>query len=82
MTVSISHHQGAGRAGVDYCPGVDERGHGMRLALIHDAQCCQEWGSGQASTPARAAAFTDAAARWGDAWPRPEAGPSEPEAGQ
>lgn len=82
MTVYISHHQDGQRAGVDYCPGVDERGHGMRLSLIHDSQCCQEWESGQASTPARAEAFTGAASRWGSTWPVREAGHDDPEAGQ
>ena len=36
------------RAGVDYCPGVGETGHGMTLADIHAGGCCQAWKSGQA----------------------------------
>jgi hypothetical protein len=82
VTFSISHPVPADRLGVDLCPGVDERGHGLTMAVIHDAECCHEWASGQASTPARTASFREAAARWGSAWPKaaPEAEP-EAEAG-
>ena len=78
MSVSISHQQPAQRAGVDCCPGVDERGHGLTATTIHDSQCYQEWESGVA-TPDRAEAFSQAAARWGSAWPGREAGHDEPE---
>jgi hypothetical protein len=69
VTFSISHPELGVRLGADECPGVDERGHGLTLAVIHDAGCCQEWETGQASTPARAESFRQAAARWGTAWP-------------
>ena len=39
------------------------------MAVVHDAECCQEWETGQASTPARTESFRQAAARWGTAWP-------------
>jgi hypothetical protein len=39
------------------------------MAVIHVAGCCQEWETAQASTPARAVSFRQAAARWGTAWP-------------
>jgi hypothetical protein len=90
MTLGISHHSPGVRLGVDECPGVDERGHGLTMSIIHDAGCCQEWETGQASTPARAAAFRETAARWGASWPpgrqRPGAAAesqaeAEPEAG-
>ena len=88
MTFGISHHQPGVRLGADECPGIDERGHGLTMAVIHDAGCCQEWGTGQASAPARAESFRQAAARWGAAWPEqrqhPAAGAefqAEPEAG-
>ena len=50
-------------------PGNRERGHGLTMTVIHDAECCQEWETGQASTPARTESFRQAAARWGTAWP-------------
>ena len=81
MTVSISHHQPGVRLGVDECPGVDERGHGLTMAVIHDAGCCQEWETGQASTHARAESFRQAAARWGTNWPTPPQAGRELEAG-
>jgi hypothetical protein len=71
----------AERLGADACPGIDERGHGLAMETIHAAGCCAEWARGQASSPARAEAFREAAARWGLSWPsaKPEAEP-EPEA--
>jgi len=76
MTFYLSHHEPGIRLGVDRCPGVDERGHGLTMSTIHDNSCCAEWESGQASTPARAKEFREAATRWGATWPR-----REPEAG-
>jgi hypothetical protein len=76
MTLYVSHHEPGVRLGVDRCPGVDERGHGLTMSIIHDNSCCAEWESGQASTPARAKEFREAAACWGATWPR-----REPEAG-
>ena len=52
------------------CPGVDQRGHGLTMAVIHDTGCCGEWEPGQAATPDRAGAFRQAAARWGITWPQ------------
>jgi len=78
VTFSISHHEPGVRLGVDECPGVDERGHGLTMAVIHDAGCCQEWETGRASTAARTESFRQAAARWGTAWPRE---PQRPAAG-
>ena len=69
MTLSISHPEPGARLGADQCPGTDQRGHGLTMTVIHDAGCCQEWETGQASTPARAESFRQAAARWGTAWP-------------
>jgi hypothetical protein len=88
MTLSISHHPPGVRLGVDECPGIAERGHGLTMTIIHDASCCHEWETGQASAPARAQAFCQAAGRWGATWPggpqhpgpRIQAG-AEPEAG-
>ena len=87
MTLSISRPEPGARLGADQCPGVDQRGHGLTMAVIHDAGCCQEWETGQAATPARAESFRQAAARWGMAWPQqrqhPAAGTeseAEPEA--
>jgi hypothetical protein len=94
MTLSISHHQPGVRLGVDQCPGIGERGHGLTMAVIHGAGCCQEWETGRAAAPARAESFRQAAARWGMTWPgqrqHPAAGTqlqqamagTEPEAGQ
>jgi hypothetical protein len=65
VTFSISHPEPGVRLGVDECPGVDERGHGLTMAVIHDAGCCQEWETGRASAPAWAESFRQAAARWG-----------------
>ena len=76
MTLYVSHHEPGVRLGVDRCPGVDERGHGLTMSTIHYNSCCAEWESGQASTPARAKEFREAAACWGATWPR-----REPEAG-
>jgi hypothetical protein len=88
MTLSVSHPEPGARLGADQCPGTDQRGHGLTMAVIHDTGCCQEWETGQAATPARARAFRQAAARWGTAWPQqhqhPAAGTelqAEPEAG-
>jgi hypothetical protein len=69
MTFSVSRHQPGVRLGVDECPGVDERGHGLTMSVIHDAGCCHEWETGQAATPARAQAFSEAADCWGGTWP-------------
>ena len=79
MTFSISHPGPGDRLGVDLCPGVDERGHGLTTAVIHDAECCVEWAGGEAAAPARAEAFREAAARWGGTWPKAAPEP-EPEA--
>jgi hypothetical protein len=76
MTLYVSRHEPGVRLGVDRYPGVDERGHGLTMSIIHDNSCCAEWESGRASTPARAEEFREAAARWGAMWPGPE-----PEAG-
>jgi hypothetical protein len=82
VTVSMTHPGPGARLGADQCPGVDTRGRGLAIAVIHDAGCCTEWKTGQASAPARAESFRQAAARWGTAWPpQPQAG-REPEAGQ
>jgi hypothetical protein len=94
MTVSISRHEPGVRLGADACPGIGERGHGLTMAVIHGARCCQEWETGQAAASARAESFRQAAARWGMIWPgqrqHPAAGTesrqatagTEPEAGQ
>ena len=94
MTLRICHHQPGVRLGVDQCPGTGERGHGLTMAVIHDAGCCQEWEAGQAATPATAEAFRHVAARWGSVWPGERQHPAavaefrqatagtEPEAGQ
>ena len=88
MTLSLTHHQPGERLGIDTCPGIDERGHGTTMSILHDSGCCHEWETGQAATPARAEAFSQAAARWSSAWPAhpQQAGPdaqreAEPEAG-
>jgi hypothetical protein len=94
VTFSISRPQPGVRLGVDQCPGIGERGHGLTMAVIHDTGCCQEWETGQAATPARTESFRQAAGGWEAAWPRqrqhPTAGTgiqqataeTEPEAGQ
>jgi hypothetical protein len=69
MTLSVSHPEPGARLGADECPGVDKRGHGLTMAVIHDTGCCREWETGHAATPARAESFRQAAARWGTAWP-------------
>ena len=83
MTIYVAPHRDHVRLGVDACPGVDERGHGLTMRTLHDDGCCAEWASGRASSPPRAEAFRVVAARWGSTWPRPhpEAEPEpEPEA--
>jgi hypothetical protein len=89
MTLYVSHHEPGVRPGADRCPGVNERGHGLTMSIIHDSGCCQEWETGQAATPARAEEFRKVAARWGAEWPRQPQQPAasaeagrEPEAGQ
>lgn len=82
MTYSISRPGPGARAGVDECPGIDQRGHGLTMAIIHDPGCCSEWETGQAATPARTEAFRQAAARWGTSWPPQAQAGREPEAGQ
>jgi hypothetical protein len=79
VTAYISHHDPAVNRGIDACPGIDERGHGLTMTLIHDATCCQEWESGITPWPARAKAWVELAERKGSTWPRPD---REPEAGQ
>jgi len=81
VTFGISHPGPGVRLGADQCPGAGTRGHGLTMAVIHGAGCCAEWATGQASTPARAESFRQAAARWNHIWPEPQAG-REPEAGQ
>lgn len=82
MTIRVSRPEPGARLGADRCPGVDTRGHGLTMAVIHDGGCCREWETGQAATPGRAQSFRQAAARWQAAWPpRPQPG-REPEAGQ
>jgi hypothetical protein len=81
VTFSFSHPGPGDRLGVDRCPGIDERGHGLTMAVIHDPGCCIEWAGGEAA-PARTEAFREAASRWGSTWPKPAAEPeAEPEAG-
>ena len=70
--IHATHHETGVRLGVDACPGVDERGHGLTMTTLHDSACCHEWESGQASTPARAGA-REVASRWGSTWPEPSA---------
>ena len=41
MTYSISHPGPGARLGADQCPGTGERGHGLTMTVIHDAECCQ-----------------------------------------
>lgn len=43
MTYSLSHPEPGQRAGADICPGVDSRGHGLTMALVHDSACCTRW---------------------------------------
>ena len=86
MTFSISRPEPGARLGADQCPGTGQRGHGLTMAVIHDPGCCQEWETGQASTPARAESFRQAAARWGMTWPdsapaRPAPNPGRTRAG-
>ncbi len=69
MTFYISHHEPGVRPGADRCPGIGEHGHGLTMSIIHDSSCCAEWESGQASTPARAEEFREAAICWGATWP-------------
>jgi hypothetical protein len=69
MTLSITRPEPGARLGADQCPGTDQRGHGLTMAVIHDTGCCTEWETGHAATPARAESFRQAAARWGTAWP-------------
>ncbi len=80
--IHVAPHRGHVRLGVDACPGIDERGHGLTMRTLHDDGCCAEWASGRASTPRRAGAFRTVAARWGASWPKaqPEAAGPEPEA--
>lgn len=82
MTARISRHDPGVRRGADACPGIDERGHGLTMSLIHDNSCCAEWESGVTPHPGRAAEWSRVAQRWGTEWPRPEPEPKpEPEAG-
>ena len=78
--IYVASHQDHARLGVDACPGIDERGHGLTMRTLHDDGCCAEWASAQASTSARAAAFREAAARWGSTWPKAEPEAADPEA--
>ena len=79
--IHVAPHRDHVRLGVDACPGIDERGHGLTMRTLHNDGCCAEWASGQASTSARAEAFRVVAARWGASWPKaePEAADPEPE---
>jgi hypothetical protein len=70
-----THHETGVRLGVDTCPGVDERSHGLTMTTLHDGACCHERESGQASTEARAESFREVASRWGSTWPRVERDP-------
>ena len=77
--IYVAPHRDHVRLGVDACPGIDERGHGLTMRTLHDG-CCAEWASGQASTPARAEAFREVAARWGSTWPKAGLQAADPEA--
>jgi hypothetical protein len=77
MTAYISHHDPKVRVGIDACPGIDERGHGLTMALIHDDSCCAEWEAGSTPWPTREREWRTMAERKGSTWPRPE---PEPEA--
>jgi hypothetical protein len=76
--IYVGEHRDHVRLGVDACPGIDERGHGLAMRTLHDDGCCAEWSSGQASTQSRAEVFREVAERWGSTWPKAE---PEPEAG-
>ena len=80
MTFYVSHHETGVRRGADACPGIDERGHGLTMSLIHDDTCCEEWESGSTPSETRAREWAKVAARWGTTWPRPAA-QAQPEAG-
>ncbi len=60
------------RLGVDSCPGGAEYGHGANLATVHGFGCCDDWASGKTASTSRAEGFREAAARWGETWPRPD----------
>ena len=60
------------RLGVDRCPGGAEYGHGMNLTTVHGFGCCDDWASGKTESASRAEEFREAAARWGETWPRPD----------
>jgi hypothetical protein len=81
MPAYISRHEPGVRRGADACPGIDERGHGLTMSLIHDDACCAEWASGSTPSPARAAEWSKVAARWGTTWPQPAEQAVEREAG-
>jgi hypothetical protein len=81
VTFTISHPEPGARLGAGQCPGIDQRGHGLAMAVIHDTGCCTEWETGRAATPARAEAFAETAARWGATWPPRPQPEHEPEAG-
>jgi hypothetical protein len=59
------------RLGADACPGIDERGRGLTMSILHDSTCCTEWAAGQTPWRARAREFQKAAAPWGTTWPPP-----------
>jgi hypothetical protein len=71
MSAYISRHEAGVRAGADACPGIDERGQGLTMSLIHDGTCCEQWQSGSTPPPRRAAEWSKVAARWGTTWPQP-----------
>jgi hypothetical protein len=57
--------------GLDVCPGIDERGHGLTMAILHDSTCCAEWEAGETPWPRRAAEWRKIAGRRGSTWPQP-----------
>jgi hypothetical protein len=47
--IHVARHEPGVRLGVDACPGVDTRGHGLTMAILHSGTCCQSWEADQAA---------------------------------
>jgi len=75
MPPYLTHHQPGVHPGLNACPGLGERGHGLTMALVHDGTCCAEWEAGETAHPDRAAQWDTIARRRGTTWPKPAAGP-------
>jgi hypothetical protein len=52
--ITVEHPGPGARPGVSACPGVDARGHGLTMTILHSGTCCEAWEACQSEREAEA----------------------------